>query len=120
MVDTEFLETIKKNKDLKRFYMKRIAAIDLGSNAIRLTIAEVHSPHHYKILEKFRFPVRIGGDVFETGEVSQSKIDDMLIEFILIKRKISALKEADVLSSAKKIKKFEHNYCMLNKANKEQ
>ena len=59
-------------------------------------------------------------DEFYNTTPAQSKIDDMLIEFILIKRKISALKEADVLSSAKKIKKFEHNYCMLNKANKEQ
>ena len=81
MLATEFLEIIKKNKHFERFYMKRIAAIDVGSNAIRLTIAEVHSPNHYKILEKFRFPVRIGGDVFETGEVSQSKIDDIVEVF---------------------------------------
>lgn len=61
--------------------MKRIAAIDLGSNAIRLTIAEVISPTHYKILEKFRFPIRIGTDVFQTGEVSASKTDEILEVF---------------------------------------
>jgi len=81
MVEAELIGIFKKNKKFERFYMKRIAAIDLGSNAIRLTIAEVHSPNHYKILEKFRFPVRIGGDVFETGEVSQSKIDELIEVF---------------------------------------
>ena len=81
MIETELFAPFKKTKSFEKFYMKRIAAIDLGSNAIRLTIAEVHSPSHYKILEKFRFPVRIGTDVFETGEVSQSKIDEIIEVF---------------------------------------
>jgi exopolyphosphatase/guanosine-5'-triphosphate,3'-diphosphate pyrophosphatase len=61
--------------------MKRVAAIDLGSNAIRLTIAEVTTPGHYTILEKFRFPIRVGSDVFVSGEVSESKIHDILDVF---------------------------------------
>lgn len=81
MFDTEFRGLFKKNKTIDQFYMKRVAAIDLGSNAIRLTIAEVHSPAHYKILEKFRFPVRIGGDVFQAGEVSASKVDEIVEVF---------------------------------------
>jgi exopolyphosphatase/guanosine-5'-triphosphate,3'-diphosphate pyrophosphatase len=81
MIETEYFGQFKKNKNFDKFYMKRVAAIDLGSNAIRLTIAEVHSPSHYKILEKFRFPVRIGTDVFQTGEVSASKIDEIIEVF---------------------------------------
>ena len=61
--------------------MKRVAAIDLGSNAIRLTIAEVKSPGHYNIIEKFRFPVRVGTDVFQTGEISSSKLNDIIEVF---------------------------------------
>lgn len=81
MIETEFFGQFKKNKNFDKFYMKRVAAIDLGSNAIRLTIAEVISPTHYKILEKFRFPVRIGTDVFLTGEVSASKMDEVIEVF---------------------------------------
>ncbi|MBC7429904.1 MAG: hypothetical protein H7336_14920 [Bacteriovorax sp.] len=57
--------------------MKRVAAIDFGSNAIRLTIADVVSMGKYKIVEKFRFPVRIGSDVFTNGEISSSKQDEI-------------------------------------------
>lgn len=57
--------------------MKRIAAIDFGSNAIRLTIADVISVGKYKVIEKFRFPVRIGTDVFTSGEISKSKQDEI-------------------------------------------
>lgn len=81
MIEAELFGQIKKNKNFEQFYMKRVAAIDLGSNAIRLTIAEVISPSHYKVLEKFRFPVRIGIDVFQTGEVSPSKVDEIVEVF---------------------------------------
>jgi exopolyphosphatase/guanosine-5'-triphosphate,3'-diphosphate pyrophosphatase len=81
MLNDEFYTTFKKYKDYNKYYMKRVAAIDLGSNAIRLTIAEVTTPGHYKILEKFRFPVRVGSDVFLSGEVSESKVHDLLEVF---------------------------------------
>ena len=61
--------------------MKRVASIDVGSNAIRLTIAEVVSLHHYRTVEKFRYPVRIGSDVFLTGEVSASMTNEVLEVF---------------------------------------
>ena len=61
--------------------MKRLAAIDLGSNAIRLTIADVISSGHYKIIEKFRFPLRLGVDVFQTSEVGASKTDEIVEVF---------------------------------------
>ena len=57
--------------------MKRIAAIDFGSNAIRLSIADVIAVGKYKLIEKFRFPVRIGTDVFSTGEISPNKQDEI-------------------------------------------
>ncbi|MBC7712934.1 MAG: hypothetical protein H7177_06330 [Rhizobacter sp.] len=57
--------------------MKRVAAIDFGSNAIRLTIADVISTGKYKVVEKFRFPVRIGSDVFTNGEIGSSKQDEI-------------------------------------------
>ena len=76
--------------------MKRVAAIDLGSNAVRLTIAEVISPAHYKIIEKFRFPVRIGTDVFQNGEVSASKIDEIIEVFIKFSSHLTHFKVQEV------------------------
>jgi exopolyphosphatase/guanosine-5'-triphosphate,3'-diphosphate pyrophosphatase len=43
------------------------AAIDVGSNAMRLQIASVEQPGTYRILEQDRRPVRLGHGVFETG-----------------------------------------------------
>lgn len=50
-------------------YRENLAAIDIGSNAIRMVIAE-RSHHEMKILKKFRFPIRLGADVFEKGKIS--------------------------------------------------
>lgn len=99
MLETEFYLPLKKNKAYNKYYMKRVAAIDLGSNAIRLTIAEVTTPGHYKILEKFRFPVRVGSDVFLSGEISESKIHDILEVF----KKFSAYLESYQVQDIKAI-----------------
>ncbi len=80
--------------------MKRVAAIDLGSNAIRLTIAEVSSPGRYTVLEKFRFPVRIGGDVFKNGEVSLSKVDEVVEVFRKFSTHINHFKVSEVQAVA--------------------
>ncbi len=48
---------------------KRLAAIDIGSNAIRMVIAEF-SPRGMTLLRKYRIPIRLGADVFEKGKIS--------------------------------------------------
>ena len=52
----------------------RLAAIDIGSNAIRLQITRVlknkKGNHDFKKLEYIRFPLRLGKDTFKTGEIS--------------------------------------------------
>jgi exopolyphosphatase / guanosine-5'-triphosphate,3'-diphosphate pyrophosphatase len=42
----------------------QLAAIDAGSNAMRLVIARATSPHHIQILENERVPVRLGHNAF--------------------------------------------------------
>ena len=52
----------------------KLAAIDIGSNAIRFQISTVldNSPQVlFKKLEYVRFPLRLGHDVFSTGRISQ-------------------------------------------------
>jgi len=55
--------------------MPRYAAVDIGSNSIRLLAAEVVSGMPRKTLASSRQVTRIGEGVFRTGRVSQSAID---------------------------------------------
>lgn len=52
----------------------KLAAIDIGSNAIRLQITRIISHEDeslsYKRLETIRFPLRLGDDAFRTGEIT--------------------------------------------------
>jgi exopolyphosphatase / guanosine-5'-triphosphate,3'-diphosphate pyrophosphatase len=56
----------------------KLAAIDIGSNAARLLIAEVLVDEKknatFNKLNLIRVPLRLGFDVFETGEISKPRI----------------------------------------------
>ena len=54
-----------------------LAAIDIGSNAIRLQIVKVYKAKKlvsFKRLQFLRFPLRLGHDVFEDGKISKSTL----------------------------------------------
>jgi exopolyphosphatase/guanosine-5'-triphosphate,3'-diphosphate pyrophosphatase len=53
----------------------RAAAIDVGSNAIRLLAAEFTSPTELTVLVEERVPVRLGHDVFVTGRLAARAMD---------------------------------------------
>ncbi|PIS10409.1 MAG: hypothetical protein COT73_09485 [Bdellovibrio sp. CG10_big_fil_rev_8_21_14_0_10_47_8] len=59
-----------KKPSLKKKYF---AAIDIGSNAIRMVIAE-HSTSGLKMVKKYRFPIRLGADVFARGKISEQNL----------------------------------------------
>jgi exopolyphosphatase/guanosine-5'-triphosphate,3'-diphosphate pyrophosphatase len=48
----------------------RVAAIDIGSNAIRFIAAEFLNSSRYIVLESERAPVRLGAGTFSTGRLS--------------------------------------------------
>jgi len=53
----------------------RIAAIDLGSNAVRLAVADCGGPKGFEITYKVRKPLRLGTEAFsKTGELSHNTI----------------------------------------------
>lgn len=56
----------------------KLAAIDIGSNAARLLISEVVTGDKgtvsFNKLNLIRVPLRLGFDVFETGEISKARI----------------------------------------------
>ena len=55
---------------------KTLAAIDIGTNAIRLFISNVEEYPTETLFKKIAFlrvPIRLGEDVFTTGEIGQQK-----------------------------------------------
>lgn len=64
--------------------MKRIACIDLGTNAIRFIIYEFDSLTEYQVLYKHRAIVRLGQGVFSKGQLSPEilgKIPAILLDY---------------------------------------
>lgn len=56
--------------------MFRYAAIDIGSNAVRLllcNVVEEHGATHFKKGELIRIPLRLGEDVFNSGKISSER-----------------------------------------------
>ncbi len=64
--DLGIVSTLKKQTESKK---QNLAAIDIGSNAIRMVIAR-HTELGLEIRKKYRFPIRLGADVFKSGEIS--------------------------------------------------
>lgn len=58
--------------------MIRYAAIDIGSNAVRLLLCNVMEEHgetHFKKGELIRIPLRLGEDVFASGKISTARAE---------------------------------------------
>ncbi len=76
----------------------KLAAIDIGSNAIRLQITRI-LPHtdgsmSYKRLENIRFPLRLGDDSFRMGEIT-FRNETKFIQLMLAFRTMLDLYEVD-------------------------
>ncbi len=75
--------------------MKKIAAIDIGSNAVRMLICYVIPSGKEYIFQKnsyLRLPLRLGEDSFSNGIISEDKIktlSEALISFQRIRLKHS-------------------------------
>lgn len=61
--------------------MLRYAAIDIGSNAVRLLIADIslgNQRYEFKKNTLIRVPLRLGDDAFLNHQISEKKIEDMV------------------------------------------
>lgn len=62
--------------------IKKYAAIDIGSNAIRLLVSDIIEQHNkpvkFKKTSLVRVPIRLGADVFINGRISESSTKRML------------------------------------------
>ncbi len=72
---------------------RRLAAIDVGSNAIRLVIGAIDSHGDISVVKKVREPVRLGEDVFSNGEISDKTLEKATAAFVKFREH---LKEGDV------------------------
>lgn len=68
----------------------KVAAIDVGSNAIRLLTVELASSGRVLASDYQRYPVRLGADVFSTGRVSEERATAMLAAFQDIRERLDA------------------------------
>jgi len=73
------------------------AAIDIGSNAMRLLFCrayEVNGKPHFSKEELIRVPIRLGEDVFLNGRISEKKIEKLTTAMIAF-QKLIAVYEVD-------------------------
>ncbi len=71
------------------------AAIDIGSNAVRLYFANVYEKNKHIAIEKaslIRIPLRLGEDVFNTGYISETKKQELLQTLTAFKMLIDVYK----------------------------
>lgn len=55
--------------------MEKIAAIDIGSSAIRMTISEIHEESTV-VIEELKSPVALGNDFFKYGKIKRKTINE--------------------------------------------
>ena len=90
-------EIIDGNTDLWKNRILKLAAIDIGSNAIRFQISSVLDTKGrvaFKKLEYVRFPLRLGHDVFTTNRISD-KSAEKFVKLMRAYKLLIELYEAD-------------------------
>jgi exopolyphosphatase / guanosine-5'-triphosphate,3'-diphosphate pyrophosphatase len=81
----------------------RVAAIDIGSNAIRFLATEFPGPASSQVLHQVRTPVRLGHDVFLTGRLTESGIGaaiEALADYRRLMEELSITRYRAVATSA--------------------
>lgn len=81
----------------------KFAAIDIGSNAVRLLFAQVFEDKNNTVFKKdalFRVPIRLGDDVFQNSVVSDQKINDLVNAIVGFKFLIRSYQPLDYMACA--------------------
>lgn len=66
--------------------MQTIAAIDVGSNAMRMVVGRIVYEGKVEAVENLRLPVRLGQDAFTTGIISEETSRQTLDAFVRFRR----------------------------------
>jgi exopolyphosphatase/guanosine-5'-triphosphate,3'-diphosphate pyrophosphatase len=81
----------------------RYAAIDIGSNAVRLLIADIKQNGKTVSFKKntlIRVPLRLGDDAFLDKEISVKKIEELLKTMVAFRNLIDVYKVSDYMACA--------------------
>ena len=81
----------------------RYAAIDIGSNAVRLLIADIKQNGNIVSFKKntlIRVPLRLGDDAFLDKEISGKKIEELLKTMVAFRNLIDVYKVSDYMACA--------------------
>ena len=78
----------------------RLAAIDIGTNSIRLSVAEVEADGTYRVLDEERDMVRLGHGLFESGRLSAASIERGLAALAKMKAIADGFEVAEVRAVA--------------------
>lgn len=109
MVAIPIFFTLEKisEKQPSMLSIKKFAAIDIGSNAVRLLISNIieekGKPVRFKKNSLVRVPIRLGGDVFVKGRISNHNIErmvDTMKAFNLLMRSHNVVKYKACATSA--------------------
>ena len=83
--------------------MQKIAAIDAGSNAMRMIVGTINEAWQVEPLENIRLPVRLGRDVFTDGAFQEKTIHqavEAFVHFQRIARDFGVVKTRAIATSA--------------------
>jgi exopolyphosphatase / guanosine-5'-triphosphate,3'-diphosphate pyrophosphatase len=59
--------------------MKRLGIIDIGSNSLRLVIAEIDTSGSYRIIDDLKETVRLGADMLDDNSLNAERIDKAIV-----------------------------------------
>jgi len=80
--------------------MPQYAAIDVGSNAIRLLIVETNAQHKIITTSTERYALRLGGDVFSTGSVQPTTLNALIDVFNDIAHRIKNMQRYRAIATS--------------------
>ncbi len=81
----------------------KFAAIDIGSNAVRLLFSNVYDDNgmtYFKKAELIRVPLRLGEDSFLSGKISEKKVDKLVTSMKAFKHLIDVYDAIDYRACA--------------------
>ena len=81
----------------------KFAAIDIGSNAVRLLLSGVFEEAHsatFRKMSLIRMPIRLGDDAFTQKSISDSKVSQLVKTMIGFKHLIEAFQPLDFMACA--------------------